>query len=502
MSFEHHSKRDQRKLRKNEFIEGKSGPRDGVVGSEKGALLLEKETWLSKIREDNEAVAGVIKSLRQNKDRFQAIVRAVEKERLTYKAVGADLLESKVASEINSGLLSEHNRLLLPSHLRTEAETVQAELEMIAAKVRANQLEVLRLALNKIKDVEEAFVDRRSEEVAVMMDELRTLVAATPNNLHTARSMLADLPATVIAAIREEEKRTESALVRGEAVDLNMPQDEGGLRRQNEMLKVSLEQLRRRNTQLKFKLQRMRHFNDDSEQAPGAADDAEAPKASEASSDHAGSPTLRPAHAKRLAKSARRGGTDSVWESLEDSVRTTSERLVEQQAVRVVERHPLAQGAAHWIVDAAITEVRIQLKNATSACIDERLLSDSEVRGEDWASRAVTTFFRSAKGVAVSLTTSTTVLTYLLQRATAEGLPIKPTPEELSNQSERKERSAAATAAAASSVMPPGEALEYVTTLDPSANRPKPKQNVPRYMSAYKGRVSGGRGRQAQMQTQ
>jgi len=467
---------------------------------------MEKEDWLAKIRRDNEALIEVVNSVKTKKKQFITSVREVEKERLAMRALQVDFADSKVAKEISGGLLSPQNRLLLPMVQRNDAEQLHLELEMIATKIRANQLDVLQLTLSKVKAAEEAFLDRRPDDLEGVLDELRSLAAATPCNLLTAKNMVNDLPATILKAIKEEELRLEQAMVRGEAVEITEPRDERALRRQNQMLKSSLDQLRRKNAQLRNKLLRMRKSMEDAQPKTHSMDGSKGMRSSGGgfSFDH----DLQVLTA---------APTGESWNALDEDMKKVCMDLVQAHVTKCVRGHPMAEGAQAWMESLAISESTLALRNYVAAFVEEQLAVAKDVTSFTWLPSTVTAYFRTASGHAEVMSKVMLVLTYLNQMCHHLGLEI--------DSGQNSDKAAMNGNAAGGSgkgktdkprpssrIATPGEGEGEVAdsllygrnvddedfTLNPAAKRPKEK-TVPRYMSNYKGRVSAGRGRLSMM---
>jgi hypothetical protein len=484
----------------------------------------DKEDWLNEIRRDNDVLMGIVTDIRAKKKHFLSSVKEVEKERLAWKSMEVDAVDSKVSKEIEQGLLSPQNRLLLPASLRIEAEATHMELEMLAMKVRANQLEVLQMCLTKVRCAEEAFVDKRADDLEGALDELRALTAATPCNVLTAKEMLKDLPGTVLKAIRDQEDKQEAAMVRSEAMEIVEPQDERQLRRQNQMLKSSLEQLRRKNAQLRNKLLRQRKDGGTGNTGGGGMDfsgrqiDSPSRWVKSASSSMATN-----AHDMAVVLAS-----NEAWNAMDEDMRVVCMELIVAHMTKAVTGHPLASGAPAWLVKIGIDEGSVQMRDYVALYVEEQLAVARDVTHPNWLPSTVTAYFATASGHAQVMTEVMMILTYLNQRgrhmsmvvdgdrSTASNAAVVDENVEVNGQTGGNGgggRSATTRAPVMARVRTPtienestGAGIDADTTgatadaggdftLDPHASHKPREKSVPRYMSNYKGRVSGVRGR-------
>jgi hypothetical protein len=455
----------------------------------------QKEDWLDIIRQDNSRMVDVIKNVKESKARFLRAVEGVEQERNALRALQTDIVDSKINKEMANGLLSEHKRILLPANLRSEAKSVHLQLELLSTKIRANQLEILQRTLKIVKETEEAFVGRQPDEVEAKIDELRNLAAATPCNLLTADAMIKDLPKTIMEALHGQYRKSMETYANDEALQLD-PSDVSSIARQNEHLRAQCEQLKRKNVQMRNKLLK--------------ANDAAA-RAMEASMGEITDASLRTLRNEMLRN--KNVKTQMQFQSLDTDLATEYSEIMLEELQTIVNDHPLAVGQPPWVLNMVIMEVKTFIEDLVVTFVSDLTPPDISENKFDWLKNSIGRYFKSASGYSETQSKIMLVLSYIQQRLKSIGAHGANAPEF------REARVKAAESARigvkfnvsgseSNSGSPIGKipstgremfsASELLTTedeqreltLDPEMHKPKESNNVPRYMSHYKGRAS------------
>jgi hypothetical protein len=239
---------------------------------ERNTLREEKKTWLTRVKNDNEKLAGMLRYVQRCKEELVKDIDAVQTERNKLKAAQIDFNDEKLEQYLlgeESNFCDRKRMLISPTSKRERADLLCDKLTGLVSTCRANQLEVIQIVQKLVSDIEQAFMDGRDDEVEKMLVSLTNIASARPGNILTATNLSNSLSEAMVAAMLESsgdmlKKRAEDAKMlnmdtkggedewknKTDALTKDMELEIQTLTTQNESMKSNLTQLRRKYTQL------------------------------------------------------------------------------------------------------------------------------------------------------------------------------------------------------------------------------------------------------------
>jgi hypothetical protein len=136
-----------------------------------------------------------IKSTVSLKTKLLKEIDSIERERDRLRAVHLEVQDTAFDDMLSQLPLAESQRMQLPPQLRARADELHKDVCALAYRCRANQNDIIELALRKVVEVERAFLDRRSNggDDSILhesWEQLRALASSTPGNVVTVRIRL------------------------------------------------------------------------------------------------------------------------------------------------------------------------------------------------------------------------------------------------------------------------------------------------------------------------